>query len=140
MQLTQVMAKAVHEPDFRLRFLESSKSVLDEMDVMIPSTQNVTVLESREGEIFFVVPVMTDQEAEHLATSLNTVHPQRSVRSRVLLKARQDPNYKAQLLQEPKAVLIAEGLPIPESATVTLLENSLEQLYLVLPHVHSQNH
>jgi hypothetical protein len=140
MQLTQVMAKAVHEPSFRLRFLESPKSVLDEMEVMIPAAQNVTVLESREGEIFFVLPVMTDQEAEHLATSLNTVHPQRSVRSRVLLKARQDPNYKAQLLQEPKAVLIAEGLPIPESAKVTLLENSPEQLYLVLPHVHTHKH
>jgi hypothetical protein len=110
------------------------------MEVMIPAAQNVTVLESREGEIFFILPVMTDQEAEHLATSLNTVHPQRSVRSRVLLKARQDPNYKAQLLQEPKAVLIAEGLPIPESAKVTLLENSPEQLYLVLPHVHTHKH
>jgi hypothetical protein len=140
MQLTQVMVKAVHEPSFRLRFLESPKSVLDEMEVMIPAAQNVTVLESREGEIFFILPVMTDQEAEHLATSLNTVHPQRSVRSRVLLKARQDPDYKAQLLQEPKAVLIAEGLPIPESANVTLLENSPEQLYLVLPHVHTHKH
>jgi hypothetical protein len=139
MQLVQVMAKAVHETSFRLRLLESPKSVLDEMDVTIPAAQNVTVLESREGEVFFVLPVMTDQEAEYLATSLNTVHPQRSVRSRVLLKARQDPDYKAQLLQEPKAVLIAEGLPIPESATVTLLENSPEQLYLVLPQVHARN-
>ncbi len=136
MQLTQVMAKAVHETSFRLRLLESPKSVLDEMDVTIPAAQSVIVLESRQDEIFFVLPIVTDQEAEHLASSLNTVHPQRSVRSRVLLKARQDPNYKAQLLQEPKAVLIAEGLPIPESATVTVLENSSEQLYLVLPQVH----
>jgi hypothetical protein len=136
MQLTQVMAKAVHEPDFRSRFMENPKIILDEMNIPIPSTQNVTVLESREGEIFFVIPVLTEEEVNQLRHSLNTVHPQRSVRSRILLKAREDPIYKAKLLQEPKALLKAEGLPIPDTSTVTLLENSPDQLYIVLPHVH----
>jgi hypothetical protein len=54
-----------------------------------------------------------------------------------LLKAREDPVYKAKLLQEPKALLKAEGLPIPDASTVTLLENSPNQLYIVLPHVHT---
>ena len=137
MQLTQVMAKAVHEPEFRSRFMEHPKVILDEMNIPIPPAQNVTVLESREGEIFFVLPVLTEEEVKQLRNSLNTVHPQRSVRSRVLLKAREDPDYKAKLIQEPKAMLKAEGLPIPDTSTVTLLENSPEQLYIVLPHVHS---
>lgn len=140
MQLTQVMAKAVHEPDFRARLMETPKVVLAEMDVSIPPAQNVTVLESKAGEVFFVLPVMTDQEAEQLAASLNTVHPQRSVRSQVLLKAKKDPQYKAQLQKEPKATLIAEGLPIPDSSTVTLLENSPDQVYIVLPHIHARKH
>jgi hypothetical protein len=137
MQLTQVMAKAVHEPDFRSRFVENPKVILDEMDIPIPSAQNVTVLESREGEIFFVLPVLTEEDVTQLRHSLNTVHPQRSVRSRILLKAREDPDYKAKLLEEPKTTLKAEGLPIPNTSTVTVLENSPEQLYIVLPHIHS---
>jgi hypothetical protein len=137
MQLTQVMAKAVHEPDFRSRFMENPKVILDEMDIPIPSAQNVTVLESREGEIFFVLPVLTEEDVNQLRHSLNTVHPQRSVRSRILLKAREDPDYKAQLIQQPKAMLKAEGLSIPDASTVTLLENSPDQLYIVLPHIHS---
>jgi hypothetical protein len=51
MQLTQVMAKAIHEPEFRPRFMENPKVILDEMNIPIPTAQNVTVLESREGEI-----------------------------------------------------------------------------------------
>jgi hypothetical protein len=137
MQLTQVMAKAVHEPDFRSRFVENPKVILDEMDIPIPSAQNVTVLESREGEIFFVLPVLTEEDVQQLRDSLKTVHPQRSVRSRILLKAREDPDYKAKLLEEPKTTLKAEGLPIPNTSTVTVLENSPEQLYIVLPHIHS---
>jgi hypothetical protein len=140
MQLTQVMAKAVHEPDFRSRFMENPKVILDEMDIPIPPAQNVTVLESKEGEIFFVLPVLTEEDTQQLRHSLNTVHPQRSVRSRILLKAREDPDYKAKLLQEPKTTLKAEGLPIPNTSTVIVLENSPEQLYIVLPHVHAHAH
>lgn len=102
MQLTQVMAKAVHEPEFRTRFMENPKVVLDEMKIFLPPAQNVTVLESRAGEIFFVLPILTEEEIHQLRNSLNTVHPQRSVRSRILLKARDDPEYKAQLIEQPK--------------------------------------
>jgi hypothetical protein len=137
MQLTQVMSKAVHEPDFRSRFMENPKVILDEMNIPIPSAQNVTVLESQAGEIFFVIPVLTEEDVNQLRDSLNTVHPQRSVRSRILLKAREDPLYKAKLIEEPKTTLKAEGLPIPNTSTVTVLENSPEQLYIVLPHIHS---
>jgi hypothetical protein len=140
MQLIQVMAKAVHEPEFRSRFIENPKVVLDEMKIPIPEAQNITVLESRAGEVVFVLPVLTEEDVNQLRDSLNTVHPQRSVRSRILLKAREDPAYKAQLLQEPKAMLKAEGLPIPDASTVTLLENSPDQLYIVLPQVHSHRH
>jgi hypothetical protein len=114
MQLTQVMAKAVHEPDFRSRFMENPKVILDEMNIPIPPAQNVTVLESQAGEIFFVLPVLTEEDTQQLRHSLNTVHPQRSVRSRILLKAREDPDYKAKLIEEPKEILKAEGLPIPD--------------------------
>jgi len=140
MQLTQVIARAIHEPEFRSRLLDQPKQVLQDMSIPIPQEQNVTVLESRDGTIFFVIPIMTSEEIEQLGVAVNSLHPQRSVRSRILLKAIQDPLYKAELFKQPKSILQTEGLPIPESADVTVLENSPEQLYIILPHVHTHAH
>ncbi len=140
MQLTQIIARAIHEPEFRSRLISQPKQVLQEMSVPIPQEQAVTVVESRNGTIFFVIPIMSEEEIQQLSTSVNSVHPQRSVRSRILLKATQDPGYKAELFKHPKAILKTEGLPIPDAAEVTVLENSLEQLYIVLPHVHTHQH
>ncbi|HEY9826124.1 MAG TPA: NHLP leader peptide family RiPP precursor [Stenomitos sp.] len=136
MQLTDVIAKALREPEFRNRLLTHPQTVLRELSVEIPATQNVSVLESRAGEVLFVLPMLTDAEAQQMRDSLGNVHPQRSMRSRIVLRAREDPSFKAQLQANPKAVLQAEGLPIPDTTTVSLLENSPEQLYLVLPQVH----
>lgn len=140
MQLTEVIAKALREPEFRDHLLTHPQAVLRELSIEIPATQKVSVLESRAGEFLFVLPMLTDAEAKQMRDSLGSVHPQRSMRSRIVLRAREDPCFKAQLQADPKAVLQAEGLPIPDNATVALLENSPEQLYLVLPQVHLQSH
>jgi hypothetical protein len=52
MKLTQIIARAIHEPEFRSRLMEKPKQVLQEMSIPIPQTQAVTVLESRNGNIF----------------------------------------------------------------------------------------
>ncbi|MGB8698077.1 MAG: NHLP leader peptide family RiPP precursor [Thermosynechococcaceae cyanobacterium] len=136
MPLISVITKAVREPEFRSQFIANPKTVLRDMAVEVPPDQNVTVLESQEGKVFFVLPLLSETDIQQLKESLDTVHPHRSVRSRILLKSAQDPAYKARLLQEPKAVLQDEGIAIPTSAELTLLENSPQQLYIVLPHVH----
>ncbi len=138
--LSQVIAKAIHEPDFRSRLIADPKSTLQAMSVAIPDEQTVTVLESKAGQVFFVLPILTDAMIQELSESIATVHPQRSIRSRILIKAAQDPSYKAQLLTSPKAVFTMEGMDIPESAELTVLENSNQQLYLVLPQVHRHKH
>ncbi len=138
--LSQVIAKAVHEPDFRSQLMADPKATLQAMAVPIPVEQTVTVVESKAGEVFFVLPCLTQAMVEDLKASLNTVHPQRSIRSRILIKATQDPLYKAQLLKSPKAVFTTEGMAIPDNAELTVLENSDQQLYLVLPQVHVHKH
>lgn len=98
--------------------------------------QAVTVLESKAGQIFFVLPIETPAESEHLQAAIASGLPQRAIRANVILQAWRDRTYKAALLASPKSLLMAAGMPIPESTELTVLENSLEQLYLVLPHVH----
>lgn len=138
--LTQVIAKALREPELRSQLMAEPRKTLQTMNVDLPAEQQVTVLESTAQQSFFVLPILTEADVQQLQNSLDTVHPLRSVRSRVLIKAFHDPDYKLQLLKNPKAVLRAEGLPVPESTAMTALENSLEQLYIVLPHVHHSHH
>lgn len=134
--LSQVIAKAVHEPEFRSQLIANPRAMLHSMFIPISEEQTVTVLESKEGQVFFVLPILTDLVINDLKASLNSVHPQRSIRSRILIKAASDPEYKAALISSPKAIFSAEGMLIPESAELTVLENSDRHLYLVLPHIH----
>lgn len=138
--LSQVVAKAVHDSEFRSQLLTTPKATLRSMSVPIADEQEVTVVESREGQVFFVLPILTDELIQDLNRSLESVHPQRSIRSRILIKAAQNPTYKAQLINSPKTVFKTEGMAIPESAELTVLENSDRHLYVVLPHVHAHKH
>lgn len=140
LQLTQIIAKAIHETDLRARLIADPKETLHSMNVYIPDEQNVTVLESNEKQSFFILPIMTHDDIEKLKIELNSLRPQRSVRSRILIKASQDLEFKAQLISNPKAVLNAEGMSIPEATTLQVFENSSSQLYIVLPYLCSHSH
>jgi Nitrile hydratase, alpha chain len=135
--IPQVIAKALHEPEFRDRLIANPKQVLHAIAMPIPEEQAVTVLESKAGQVFFVLPIMTEQDVQQLSASLADVHPQRSVRAKVLIRAAQDAGYKSQLFKEPKATLNAAGMMIPDSAEVTVLENTDQQFYIILPHIHT---
>ena len=55
----------------------------------------------------------------------------------VVAKYYGDPDFKASVDADPTAVLKAEGLEIPEGATVRLLFNTEKLLHIVLPTVDS---
>jgi len=44
-----------------------------------------------------------------------------------------DPNFKTQLLASPAEMLIANGIVVPESATVNILVNTATTAYLIIP-------
>ncbi len=138
--IIQVIAQAIHQPEFRAQLLVNPKAILQDMAIPIPESQQVTVLESQPGQIFFVLPLMTETELQQLQESLGSIYPQRAVRSRILLRASQDAGFKSHLLAHPKETLIAEGMPIPATAEVRALENTPDQLYIILPHVHPSHH
>jgi len=50
------------------------------------------------------------------------------------MKAMQDPDFRLRLLREPKRVIEEEiGLKFPEGLEVTVHEEKLSQLYVILP-------
>lgn len=53
--------------------------------------------------------------------------------ARLIAKAWSDPEFKAGLLANPAETLQAEGIEVPTGATVTALENTKEQLIVVIP-------
>ncbi|HEY9619986.1 MAG TPA: NHLP leader peptide family RiPP precursor [Crinalium sp.] len=139
-QIGPVIAKALRDRTLLSKLLTEPKQTLLDMNVPIPPEQAVTILESDEHRSFFVLPIMTDAEVQTLKNSLDSIHPNRLVRSRVLIKAMEDPAYKIRLFQEPKAVLKEEGMTIPDAVHLTVLENSAEHLYIVIPAVHHHSH
>lgn len=136
-QLTQTIAHALRDPAFRSQLKANPKQALQESGISVSDDQTVTVLESKAGQIFFVLPMKTDAEQTHLQAAIASGLPQRAIRANVILRTWDDRAYKAALLESPKATLLEAGMPIPAATELTVLENTPKQLYLVLPHVHS---
>ena len=135
-QLAEAIAQAVHNPNFRTQLLSAPQQALASLDIQLPPTQAVFVVESTPQQTFLVIPIVTDREVEILQSGLNSGRALRATRSRIILKAWQDAEYKAQLLADPKAVLLAEGFQIPAATTVKVLENDAQHLHLVIPTLH----
>jgi hypothetical protein len=135
-----IVAKALREPELYAQLLAAPKQTLLAMQVAIPVNQDITVLESDGTRSYFVLPMMTDADVQELKDSLASVQGNRSARSQILIKAAEDPSYKIQLLEAPKPLLKAAGIVIPDKVELTVLENSAEHLYIVIPAVHRHHH
>ncbi|MBT9099088.1 NHLP leader peptide family RiPP precursor [Methylovulum psychrotolerans] len=53
--------------------------------------------------------------------------------SQIVAKCWADAAFKAQLIADPKAVLVAEGIAVPEGIELRVLENTATTVNLVLP-------
>jgi hypothetical protein len=135
-QLSDAIAQAVRDPGFRTQLINHPKQTLASSYINIPPQQEVTVWETTATQTFLVLPIMTDLEIEQLQVGATSSRSSRSIRSRILLDAWQNSDYRSRLFADPKALLLAEGFQIPANTTVTILENSPEHLYLVIPTVH----
>lgn len=59
---------------------------------------------------------------------------QEVLRTKVIEKAWADPAFRQQLLADPKAALKAAfGISVPENIVINAVEESANQLYLVIP-------
>jgi Nitrile hydratase, alpha chain len=138
-RLSDAIAQAVRDPDFRTQLLNRPQQALASMEIQIPPECAVKVVESTPGQTFVVLPIMTESEVAIVQSGLKSQRSQRATRSRTILKAWQDPDYKARLIADPKTVLLAEGFQIPDTTAVTVLENDAEHLHLVIPTLHQKH-
>ena len=52
---------------------------------------------------------------------------------RIIAKAWADEAFKAALIADPVATLKAEGIPVPEGLSLTVVENTSTHIHIVLP-------
>ena len=65
-----------------------------------------------------------------------TTRTANEMREHILAKAVEDPDFRAQLLADPRTAVSAElGVPIPEGFDCQVHEDSATQMHLVLPPV-----
>ena len=59
-------------------------------------------------------------------------------RAQVIARAWSDPDFKAQLLNDPKAAIAGYGIDLPEGVNLKIVENTADTIHIVLPAVPSQ--
>jgi Nitrile hydratase, alpha chain len=135
-QLSDAIAQAVRDPEFRQQLLDRPKQALASIYLRLPPLQEVTVLAATSAQTYLVLPIATEDEIERVRAGVNSPRSLRAIRSKILLNAFEDPDYRSRLVADPKAVLIEAGFQIPIDTQVRVLENSAEHLYLVIPAIH----
>jgi Nitrile hydratase, alpha chain len=135
-QLSDAIAEAVRDRSFRQQLLDRPKQALASLNIRIPPQQEVTVLEATSAQTYLVLPIATEDEIERVRAGVNSPRSLRAIRSKILLNAFEDPDYRSRLVADPKTVLIEAGFQIPIDTQVRVLENSAEHLYLVIPAIH----
>jgi Nitrile hydratase, alpha chain len=135
-QLSDAIAQAVRDPEFRQQLLDRPKQALASIYIRLPPLQEVTVLAATSTQTYLVLPIATEDEIERVRAGVNSPRSLRALRSKILLNAFEDPDYRSRLVADPKAVLIEAGFQIPIDTQVRVLENSSEHLYLVIPAIH----
>ena len=58
--------------------------------------------------------------------------------AQIIARAWSDPDFKAQLLNDPKSVLVGYGIDLPEGLNLKIVENTADTIHMVLPATPSQ--
>jgi Nitrile hydratase, alpha chain len=135
-QLSDAIAQAVRDRSFRQELLDRPKQTLASLNLRLPPQQEIVVLEATSTQTYLVLPIATEREIEALQAGVNSHRSLRAIRSKILLQAFADPEYRSRLVADPKAVLTEAGFQMSIDTNVQVLENSLEHLYLVIPAIH----
>jgi Nitrile hydratase, alpha chain len=64
---------------------------------------------------------------------MNSPLTRKEIEEKLIVKAWQDISFKQELLSNPKSVLEKEGISLPESIKVQVVEEDTNTFYLVIP-------
>lgn len=119
----QAMLQELWEnPLNREEFLADPKAYLEEQGQKIPENTKVFAHAETPSQRYFILPPDGTEVPE-------SDHPE----TEIIRRAVQDSAYKALLLKNPKAAAKEMEVDIPDSITFTVLQNSKDELNLVLP-------
>ncbi|GGA44097.1 NHLP leader peptide family RiPP precursor [Okeania sp. KiyG1] len=121
--LTPIYEKAWREPQFKQSLLDNPLATLQQEGITLPEGINFIAVAETDAHRYIVIPVegSPDKGAETLLEYVRS-------------KAMQDEAFKQALLANPKTVLSEElGQAIPENVEVTVVEETADTRYLVIP-------
>jgi Nitrile hydratase, alpha chain len=121
----ELIAKAWSDPAFKARLLAEPAAMAREQGIDIPDGVPLRAIEIGPGETYLV---LTSPE-QPSAVTVDEPGPW----LRLLIRAQSDPDYKARLMAEPGAAMAEEGIELPTSTRVTVIEPSETEGYLFVP-------
>ncbi len=117
-----ILQKLWENPISREEFLAEPKAYLEEQGQKIPENTKVFAHAETPSQRYFILPPDGTEVPE-------SDNPE----TEIIRRAVQDSAYKALLLKNPKAAAQEMEVDIPDSITFTVLQNSEDELNLVLP-------
>jgi hypothetical protein len=142
-----VVAKAWKDPAFKSKLLLDANSALTEALGAAPAGVTVRVVENSDEIGYFVLPLQPTDELTEENTGAAGFYVDKPAGDhefvtscvwcdfciRVVTKAWSDPAFKAMLLADPRAALIAAGGLLREDETVKVVENTDKLVHMILP-------
>ena len=143
-----VVAKAWRDPAFKSKLLRDANAALTEALGAVPAGVTVRVVENSDEIGYFVLPLQpTGELTEESTTGAAGFYLDKPGGDHefmtscvwcdfcisVVTKAWSDPVFKAMLLTDPRAALVAAGGVLREGEMVKVVENTGKLVHLILP-------
>lgn len=139
----QMLAQAVQDSKFRSCLIADPLAVIAEKGWNVPTQTQITVVEETSTSYYLVLPVLelsdeqlkanqTTQTPENPSSISSTGH-MIEIEVQLLARAAQDLEFRSRLIADPKTVMAERGLNFPADIQITVLEETLNHYYFVLP-------
>jgi len=133
--------RAWKDPEFQQRLLSHPHQTLEvALNAKIPKNIDYQVLKDTVNHFHLILPylandVNADQRQAIYQQAASTYEPSWQAELVRLFGKAENPEFRQKLLDNPKTMLSKFlGLALPDEIKITLLENTPQQRYLILPH------
>lgn len=148
----QMLTQAAQDSEFRSQLIVDPMAAIAEKGWDVPTRTQITVVEETSSHYYLVLPplepsdldtekdlsdeqIKMNQAVQTSANSLSltpTGH-MLEIEVQLLARAAQDSEFRSHLIANPKAVMAEKGFNVPANIEVTVLQETPNHYYLVLP-------